>query len=265
MLVSDRNMKLTIFEAVNHVITSSDIVLCVLDSRFISETRNLYLESVIKAQNKKIIYILNKADLTRNINQKELDNISPYVIVSCKTRRGARELRDRIKIISRQLKKTSPVYIGVIGYPNTGKSSVINLILGRKEIARTSPESGFTRGIQSLRLSESVYLLDSPGIIPLAEMSTEIVKLAKIGVSTFDRAKDPGLVVYELMKQHPGLFEKFYGIYTQGDSEMLLEELGRKNGMLLKKGEIDVERAARVILKDWQKGNIKARNKKIKV
>jgi len=250
-------MKRTIPEAVNHVIQSSDIVLCILDARFILETRNPYLESMIKAQNKKIIYILNKADLARNINQKELDNISPAVLVSCKTRKGVNELRDRIKIISKQLKKNSPVYIGVIGYPNTGKSSVINLILGRKEIARTSPEAGFTKGIQSLRLSEDIYLLDSPGIIPPTEIFTDLVKLAKIGVRTFDRAKDPDVVVHELMKQHQGLFERFYRIDAKGDSEMLLEELGRKNGMLLKKGAIDVERAARMILKDWQKGNIK--------
>jgi hypothetical protein len=256
-------MKRTIPEAVNHVITSSDIILCVLDSRFISETRNLYLESVIKAQNKKLIYVLNKADLTRDVDQKDIDNLSPKVIVSCKTRRGTKDLRNRIKIISKQLGKTSPVYIGVIGYPNTGKSSVINLILGRKEIAKTSPEAGFTKGIQSLKLSENIYLLDSPGIIPPTERFAELVKLAKIGASTFDKTKDPDVAVHEIMKQHPGLFEKFYGIDAKGNSEMLLEEIGRKRGMVLKKGEIDVERAARMILKDWQKGNIRAGKKKV--
>ena len=252
-------MKQTIPEAVNHVITSSDIVLCVLDARFISETRNLYLESRIKAQNKKIIYVLNKADLVRNIDQKELDNLSPNVIVSCKTRNGVNELRGRIKIISRQLKKTSPVYIGVIGYPNTGKSSVINLILGKKEIAKTSSVSGFTKGVQLLKLSEGIYLFDSPGIIPATERFTELVKLAKIGVKTFDRTENPDLFVHELMKQYPGLFEKFYKIDAKGDSEKLMEEFGRKKCMLLKKGEIDVERAARMILKDWQIGKIKAK------
>jgi hypothetical protein len=252
-------MKQTIPEAVNHVITSSDIVLCVLDARFISETRNLYLESMIKAQNKKIIYILNKADLARNINQKELDNLSPNVIVSCKTRNGVNELRGRIKIISRQLKKTSPVYIGVIGYPNTGKSSVINLILGKKEIAKTSSVSGFTKGVQLLKLSEGIYLFDSPGIIPATERFTELVKLAKIGVKTFDRTENPDLFVHELMTQHPGVFERFYDIDAKGDAEKLIEEIGRKNCMLLKKGEIDVERAARMILKDWQIGKIKAK------
>jgi len=250
-------MKRTIPETVNHLIASSDIIICVLDARFISETRNPYLESVIKSQNKKIVYVLNKADLARDIPSID---ISPYVLVSCKTRRGVSELRDRIKIMAKQLGKT-PVNIGVIGYPNTGKSSVINLMLGRKEIARTSPEAGLTRGIQKLRLSDGIYLLDSPGIIPPTERFSELVKLAKIGASTFDRAKDPDVAVHELMKQHPGLFERFYNIGAKGDMEMLLEELGRKRGMLLKKGVIDIERVSRMILKDWQKGNIKARKK----
>jgi ribosome biogenesis GTPase A len=252
-----RNIKPTVPELLDNVIKSSDIVLCVLDARFINETRNLYLESMIKTQNKKIIYIFNKADLAPRIEKKYLDELSPNVIVSCRTRKGASDLRQGIRIIAGRLNKT-PVYIGVIGYPNTGKSSVINLIIGRKEVAKTSAVSGYTRGIQSLKLREGVYLLDSPGIIPQTEMNKEAIKLAKIGVITFDMTKDPSLVVYELMKEHPGLFEKFYGIDAKGDLEMLLEELGRKNGMLLKKGEINVEQAARMILKDWQKGNIKA-------
>ena len=249
-------MKLKIPELVNQLINLSDIVICVLDARFVSDTRNLHLESVIKSQNKKILYVLNKADLARHIDRKELENLFPRVVVSCKTRMGTNELRDRIKILSKQLGKT-PAHIGVIGYPNTGKSSVINLMLGRKEIAKTSPESGFTRGIQSLKFADGIYLLDSPGIIPPTERFTELIKLAKIGVSTFDRAKDPDIVVHELMKQHPGLFESFYSIDAKGDSDLLLEEFGKKNGMLLKKGVIDIERAARIMLRDWQDGIIR--------
>jgi len=252
-------MKRTVPESVNYVITNSDIVLCVLDARFISETRNLYIEEKIKEMNKKIIYVINKIDLVLKIDQKEFDKFSPNILVSCLTRRGVHELRTKIKIIAKQLEKDSNVYIGVVGYPNTGKSSVINLILGKREIAKTSSVSGFTKGVQLLKLSEGIYLFDSPGIIPATERFTELVKLAKIGVKTFDRTENPDLFVHELMKQYPGLFEKFYKIDAKGDSEKLMEEFGRKKCMLLKKGEIDVERAARMILKDWQKGKIKTK------
>ena len=252
-------MKQTIPDAVSQVIKNSDIVLCVLDARYISETRNLYIEEKIKEMNKKIIYVVNKIDLVRKMDQKELDKFSPRILVSCWTRKGVNELRTRIKIIAKQLEKERSVYIGVVGYPNTGKSSVINLILGRKEVAKTSSVSGFTKGVQLLKFSEGIYLYDSPGVIPATERFTDLVKLAKIGVKSFDRTESPDLFVHELMKQHPGLFEKFYKINAEGDSEKLIEELGRKRGTFLKKGEIDIDRAARMILRDWQSGKIKAK------
>jgi hypothetical protein len=250
-------MKQTIPDAVSHVINSSDIVLCILDARYINDTRNFYLEEKIKELNKRVIYVINKADLAGHIDQKELNKLSPNVVVSCLTRRGVNELRNKIKIISRQLDKKPPIYIGAIGYPNTGKSSVINLIIGRRNIAKTSPESGFTKGVQLLKLSEGIYLLDSPGIIPATERFTELTKLAKIGVKTYDRAEDPDLIVHELMKQHPGVFEKFYGIDAKGDSEKLIEELARKKSIFLKRYTIDVDRVARMILSDWQKSRIR--------
>jgi len=252
-------MKQTILDSVSQVIKNSDIVLCVLDARYISETRNLYIEEKMKEMNKKIIYVVNKTDLVMKLDQKELDKFSPSILVSCRTRKGASELRTRIKIIAKQLEKEPPIYIGVVGYPNTGKSSVINLILGRKEVAKTSSVSGFTRGVQLLKFSEGIYLFDSPGVIPATERFTDLVKLAKIGVKTFDRTENPDLFVHELMKQHPNLFEKFYKIDAEGDSEKLIEELGRKKGIFQKKGEIDADRVARMILRDWQSGKIKAK------
>ena len=69
-------------------------------------------------------------------------------------------------------------------------------------------------------------------------------------------AEDPDLVVYELMKQYPGLFERFYNIDAKGDSEFLIEEFGRKKGIFLRRYKIDTDRAARMILRDWQEGRI---------
>ena len=250
-------MKSKISDAVTKVISGSDLVLCVLDARYIYDTRNAPIENKIKEQNKKVLYVLNKADLVQNIDQKELNKLYPRVLVSCLTRKGVNELRSRIKIICRTISKEPPFYIGVVGYPNTGKSSVINLIIGRKDVAKTSPQSGFTKGIQSLKLSDEIYLLDSPGIIPESERFSEITKLAKIGVKTFDNVQDPDMVVYELMKLNPGVFEKFYEIDAKGDSEKLIDELGKKRNLLLTRYRIDTDRAARMILRDWQKGLIK--------
>ena len=255
-----KKVKLTLLESVNSVLDSSDIILCVLDARFIEETRNYEIEKKIKEMNKKMIYVVNKSDLTGGIGQKELSNLYPnVVVVSCTKRIGVNELRNKIRMLAKQIKKESSVFIGVIGYPNTGKSSVINLVLGRKEIAKTSPVPGFTKGVQKLKLATNLYLLDSPGIIPADERFANLTKLAMIGVKSFDMAKDPDLVVYDLMQKHPLLFEGFYHIDAAGDSEKLIEILGRRRNILMKKGKIDVDRVSRMILRDWQKGYIKAK------
>ncbi len=249
---------------VKGIIRISDIVLEVLDARFIEETRNRELERMILDSGKKIIFILNKADLVDVVELKrniDLEGLKPYVLVSCRTREGIGELRTRIKIEAKRMKQKRNTHIGIIGYPNTGKSSLINVIAGGGH-AKTASESGFTKGMQKIRLAKGILLLDSPGVMPEREAPAHKIaharKLSIIGVKTFDRAKNPDFIVSELMKEYPGAFENFYGIEADGDTEKLIEELGRRNKFLKKGGQIDVDRAARMILKDWQFGKIPA-------
>ena len=196
-------------------------------------------------------------ELKKNI---DLEGLKPYVLVSCKTKNGIRELRTRIKIEAKKLKQERNTHIGIIGYPNTGKSSIINAIAGGGR-AKTASESGFTKGMQKIRLAKGVLLLDTPGVMPEKEApahrTADAKKLSFIGVKTFDRAKNPEFIVFELMKEYPGVFEKFYGIDAKGDSEKLIEEYGKRNKFLAKGGSVNVDRAARAILKDWQFGKIR--------
>jgi ribosome biogenesis GTPase A len=127
--------------------------------------------------------------------------------------------------------------------------------------APTAAEAGFTKGMKKIRLAKGILLLDTPGVMPEKEApahrAQDAKKLTLIGVKTFDRTKNPELVVFQLMKAYPGVLEKFYDINADGDSEKLIEEIGRKYKFLAKGGKIDSDRAARMILKDWQFGKIK--------
>ena len=249
---------------VKDIIKISDIVLEVLDARFIEETRNAELESLIKKLGKELIYVLNKCDLvnTKEVERKiELHNLLPYVFVSCKSRVGAGKLRERIKIEAKKLRlEDKRVQVGIIGYPNTGKSSLINLLVGRSS-ARTGKEAGFTKGMQKIKLVKGILIIDTPGVIPETEYSgTEkkaMSKHAKIGVRTYDKVKDPEMIVDDLIKAYPKEFEKFYGIEFNEDSEVLIEEIGKRKNFVKKGNLVDEDRAARSILKDWQDGKIK--------
>src|SRR3989338_6485143 len=242
------------------IIRDSDIILEILDARFIEETRNPEIEEQIKKQNKKLIYVLNKSDLL--LEKKKKINLDYSILISCKERRDIKKLRNLIKILSKKIKKPfgEKILVGIIGYPNTGKSSLINLLIG-KSSAGVGSEAGFTKGIQKLKLDENIFILDSPGVIP-EEQYTHLEK-DKISTQTiaggrsFSHVKDPEIVVAKLISVYPQILEKFYDIQTNGDSEILIEELGRKKGFLKKGGFVDEDRTARHILRDWQTGEIR--------
>lgn len=248
-------------DIVKKLILETDIIIEVLDARFIEETINEDLEKEIKNTNKKIIYVLNKIDLADIKKSKEIINklkIQPYTLVSCKKRVGIRELRNRIKIESLKIQKDDRINVAVIGYPNIGKSSLINLLIGRSS-AKTAPQPGTTRGIQKIKLSGNIVLLDSPGVIPRKEsLNSELenlTKRAKIGMENYNIVKNPELVVNNLMKENPRLFEKFYNIKAE-DSDLFLEKLGRRRNFLKKGNQVDTDRTAKLILKDWQNGKL---------
>ncbi|MDP3992217.1 MAG: GTPase [Nanoarchaeota archaeon] len=240
------------------ILEQSQIILEILDARFIEETRNKELEKEIMEKNKKIIYVINKSDL----NPEMKDVPTPNAVVSCKNRKGIKNLRERIKIMASGIPKNEEgkIIVGVIGYPNTGKSSLINILIGRGS-AGTGADAGFTKGIQKLRLSKDITLLDSPGVIPQKEYSSSdsgmISKNTKLGARSYSQIKNPEQAVDELNKEFPGMLEKYYNINANNDSENLLEILGKRKNFLLKGGIVNTDKAARLILKDWQEGKIK--------
>ncbi len=246
-------------ELLMKIVNISDIIVEVLDARYPKETQNKEIEKIIREKGKKIIYVLNKSDLTR---KRELW-LNPKVFVSCKNKKGISELRNKIKEEAKNIRKSKNAYnriqVGIIGYPNTGKSSLINLLIGRAS-ARTGSDAGFTKSIQKLRLVEGIILLDSPGVIPKQEYSMtdeeKIARHAKVGGRSYSQLKNSEIVLNEIAKENKEVLEKFYNI-NFNDSEELIEILGRKKGLLQKGNEVNADRTARLILKDWQLGKIK--------
>ncbi|MEA3413915.1 MAG: GTPase, partial [Nanoarchaeota archaeon] len=147
-----------------------------------------------------------------------------------------------------------------IGYHNAGKSSLLNILAG-KSAAGVGADAGFTKNVQKIKLSEDIILIDSPGVIPDNQYSlTDKEKIANhslFGGKSYTQIKEPDIVVANLMKKFPEALEKHYKIKAKGDSEELIEEIGKKKGFMKPKGIVDEDKAAREILKDWQFGKIK--------
>ena len=254
-------------EIAEEIVKISDIILEVLDARFFQETRNIELEEEIKIRGKKLIYVLNKCD-TADVNEKKKElkalKLYPYVFVSCRKRIGGNLLRNRIKIEAKRV--TLPeegmkrVQVGIIGYPNTGKSSLINLLTGTSS-AGVGSAAGFTKGMQKVKLTSDIIILDTPGVIPLSEYSNTnmeaISKHAKVNARDYAKVRNPEYVVTTLLRDFTKQIDKFYQTHSEGDSEKLIEELGRKKNLLRKGGVVDEDRTARIIIRDWQEGKIK--------
>jgi len=234
------------------LINSSDVIIEVVDARFPKDSRIYLLEKYIKKINKRLIIAINKADLVPEdfliIVKEEFEREFPTVYVSCKTRKGSRKLRELIKENVDNNKDKN--YVAVVGYPNTGKSSLINLLVGRRRTG-VAPIPGFTRGIQLVRLSRKIYLYDTPGIIIPKSEELKVV----LGMIDPSKVKNPVKSVDFLLKkvQKEAILEA-YEIDDFRDTEDLLIRLKEK----FKVNRNDwKDFISRKIISDWISGKIK--------
>ncbi|MBR9683579.1 GTPase [Candidatus Woesearchaeota archaeon] len=242
------------WKIVNQVIKQADIIVLLLDARLINETRNLEIETKVKKENKPLIYVITKCDL---VDKRELEKISlrPSVFISAKKHLGTTILRNRILLTGKKRYGNMEFFtIGVLGYPNVGKSSLINAMKGKRS-APTSSTSGFTKGVQKIRADNKLVFLDTPGVIPYKEKDSS--KHVLIGTIDFNRAKDPERIVVDLMERYPGQIEDHYGVQPSPDFEHSIELIAKKRNLLMKQNKPDTERASRMILKDWQTGKMR--------
>lgn len=249
-------MPASFWEIVNRVIEKSDIILEILDARLPEETRNREIEEKARKLGRSLIYVINKSDLIEKKTAEDIKSkLKPSVFVSSIKHHGTTILlHEIIKQAKTKYPEKEKIIVGIVGYPNVGKSSVINALKGRSS-APSSSRSGYTKHEQLIKVTNKIYLIDTPGVFPFLEKDEfKHVLTASVDPS---KLKDPEAAALMIIQELAGKVEEFYDVGRCEDAEETLELIAMKKNKLKKGNKPDTKAMAKIIINDWQKGNIK--------
>lgn len=243
-----------------------DGIVFVLDARCPAASFNARLKKM--AGQKPVLYVLNKGDLADERADVLLKIIkesgAQAVKINAVNASSKRDITGAIeKLVAekreRALEKgyTKVFRFMVAGVPNTGKSTLINLIAGGKR-AETGDKAGVTRGKQWIRC-DGFELLDTPGTMPPAfenqHLATHLAFVGSVNDDILDMDDIALALLDELYKKYPQRLLERYGI--EGGTPLdMLEKACVKRGFLLRGGEYDYERAERAVIDDFRKGRL---------
>ena len=247
-----------------------DLVIELVDARIPLSSRNPDIDE--RGKNKYRLILMNKADLA---DRKATEQWSAffkkkgYYVVSldARSKNGMKSITDIImeackEKMERDRKrgiKNRPVRAMVVGIPNVGKSTFINSYAG-KACAKTGNKPGVTKGKQWIRLSKSVELLDTPGILwPKFEDQKVGLRLALIG-SIRDEILNTDELAVELIRflktQYPGILTERYEVEeTQKETELLCG-IAENRKCITKGGELDYSKAAALLIDEFRSGKL---------
>eukprot|EP00475_Leptophrys_vorax_P045538 TRINITY_DN947_c0_g1_i1.p1 TRINITY_DN947_c0_g1~~TRINITY_DN947_c0_g1_i1.p1 ORF type:complete len:572 (+),score=187.92 TRINITY_DN947_c0_g1_i1:56-1771(+) len=263
--IFDKGQSKRIWGELYKVIDSSDVLIQVLDVRDPMGTRSKTVEGYIKKNcpHKHVIFVLNKCDLVPTwvtarwvkVLSQEFPTLAFHASVTNSYGKGA--LIQLLRQYGVLHKEKQQISVGLIGYPNVGKSSLINT-LRKKKVCKVAPVPGETKVWQYITLFKKLFLIDCPGIVPaaVAEKDTDTEILLK-GVVRIENLDDPVPHVEEVLRrvEHKYLVQ-IYAIEEWVDYIDFLTQLAKLRGKLLKAGEPDMTAVARLVLHDWQRGRI---------
>eukprot|EP00249_Psilotum_nudum_P018209 c26693_g1_i1 orf=82-1917(+) len=244
------------------VIDSSDVVVQVLDARDPQGTRCYHLEKHLKenCKHKRLILLLNKCDLVPawatkgwlHILSREFPTLAFHASVTNSFGKGS--LLSLLRQLARLKSDKQAISVGFVGYPNVGKSSVINT-LRTKNVCKVAPIPGETKVWQYITLTKRIFLIDCPGVVYQCDDSeTDIVLKGVVRVSNLENATDHIREVLSRVKKE--YLTRAYKIKDWVDENDFLTQLSKMAGKLLKGGEPDLMTVAKMVLNDWQRGRI---------
>ncbi|KAK4512164.1 uncharacterized protein ATC70_013407 [Mucor velutinosus] len=284
------NSKKAYYREFRKVLENADVILEVLDARDPLGTRTRSVERMVmdSGLEKKIILVMNKIDLVpkENVEQwlKYLRNEYPAIAFKASTQSqrnnlsqsnvstdaassnmlnsaeclGADTLIKLLKNYCRNINLKTSITVGIVGYPNVGKSSVINS-LKRSKVCGVGSTPGFTKVAQQITLDKNIKLLDCPGIVFAqqgqdGQNAAEITLRNCVKVELLDDPITPVEVIVSRCTTEQLM--KMYNVAYFNNAHEFLVLLAQQRGKLKKGGVADTHQVARHVLTDWNGGKI---------
>lgn len=258
------------FKEFSKVVESSDVLLEVVDARDPLGCRLLHMEKTIQSQwgeKKTIVIVLNKADLVepvvvnmwiRHFLEEGLESIAFTASRESAQATARNASIAKLFALLRRIARgdtgaRKSITVGTIGYPNVGKSSIINA-LKRKSVVGVANTPGFTTGNTEIGLRSDVRIIDCPGIVMPGEDTGDVVlrNAAKV-----ESLVNPHVAVERLIARcDPTQLSAVYSIGTFANAIDFVKAVGIRRGRLRQGGVVDEEATARMILHDWNDGRI---------
>lgn len=241
-----------------------DVVIEVLDARLPEASCNPMIRELRQHRQRPCLKILNKADLADPaVTQAWLNFYNQQkgvkaVALSCKNGSDAAKVPKLCQSLApHRDNNLKPLRMMVMGIPNVGKSTLMNSLLKRR-VAKVGDEPAVTKSQQRHSLTPQMTLTDSPGMLwPKIEHPEDGLMLATIhavGRNAVHEEEVAEFLAEVLLARYPAQLTARYGFALDGmDGIAVVEAVAKKRGCLLK-GQLDLEKAAMLLLTDYRSG-----------
>jgi ribosome biogenesis GTPase A len=244
----------------------TDVVIEVLDARVPRSSQNPVIEELRREHQRAALKILNKSDLAdpertaRWLAHYDAQPGVKAIALSAKKTKEVKRIPDHAKALApRRNSPLKPLRMMILGIPNVGKSTLMNTLLQRA-VTKVGDEPAVTKMHHRHELGRGMWLTDTPGMMWPGIEQRAAFRLAathSIGRNAYDNSEVAAALGGYLLRYYRALLEgRFGAIPVDIDGHRLVELIARHRGFVVKGGEPDRERAARILLAEFRAGTL---------